>query len=105
MWRGNAPASLGDIEWSLYVEINEDYNLNLKSENPRLHQEDKNQIWALLDNAAWPDGATACRRDYTQVALVLYEIDFGLLSSLPDIGQVVERLAQTLEAVVDALGG
>ena len=107
-WRGNAHANSGGTEeerqrWSLYFEINEDYNLNLKSEN-RLQQEDREQIWVRLDNANWLDGAITCRRDYVQGALVLYEIDFGLLSNLDDIGQVVENLAQTLEAAVGALG-
>lgn len=102
MWRGNTPANLQ--RWSLYFEINEDYNLNLKSENGLLQQEDREQIWERLGNANWPDGTIACRRDYRQVALVLYEIDFGLLSGLPEIGQVVEKLAQTLKAAVGALG-
>ena len=80
MWQGNARTNLGRTEeerqrWSLYFEINEDYNLNLKSENGLMQQEDRQQIWERLDNANWPDGAIACRRDYKQGALVLYEFD------------------------------
>ena len=92
----------GNQKFARYFEINEDYNLNLKS-IVDLQPEERQQIWDILDKADWPDFVTGCRRYYKQATYVFYEIDFGLLLSLNDIEKLVENLSLTLDVAVDAL--
>lgn len=85
-----------------YFEINEDFNLNLKTEE-NLDQNAKNQVWSQMQAANWPNFVNGCCRDYRQgVSSVLYEIDFGLLAGLNDIPQVVNNLAAVLNIAVQA---
>ena len=96
---------LGNEEGGFYLEINEDFNLNLKVEKRVVVDDDiKNQVWSWLDKAAWPRFVKRCRRDYKQTVVVLYEIDFGLLKELNDMEQATENLADTLEVLIRALG-
>ena len=55
----------------LYLEINEDFNLNLKldGEQAELEEEKKAKIWKRLRAANWPLGVIACPRDYRQQEL------------------------------------
>ena len=96
---------LGNEEGGFYLEINEDFNLNLKVENEVVVNDDiKIQVWDCLDEAAWPQFVKTCRRDYIQTVLVLYEIDFGLLEELNDMEQATNNLADTLKVLIQALG-
>lgn len=111
MWQGGIPilptlgaAILGN-EGDFYLEINEDFNLNLKVEEGVIVDDDtKNQVWNCLDKADWPPFSETCRRDYKQTVVVLYEIDFGLLEELNDMERATENLADTLEVLIRALG-
>ncbi len=107
MWHGGTRHKLGrnsdeNGQLDRYFEINEDFNLNFKSE-VELQAQERQRIWNCLDEACWPDFVTGCRREYWQSTYVYYEIDFGLLRSLNDIGALVHKLAKTLDAAVDAL--
>ena len=107
MWDGGTCFDLGarlneSRQLDRYFEINEDYNLNFKSE-VNLREEEIQRIWSCLDEADWPDFVTGFRRNYSQAAHVFYEIDFGLLLSLSDIGTLVEKLATTLNVAIDSL--
>ena len=93
MWRTKDPA--------LYIEINEDFNLNLKVTNGR--EVNRCQIYKRLDRANWPSFVKPCRRYYRQGAVVLYEMDFGFLKELDSMEQVMGNLASTVEVVVEAL--
>ena len=84
MWEEKEPVLAPDIVESkrhLYLEINEDFNLNLKS-GIELGKKQKEKIWKRLQGAEWPSGVTACSRDYQQQVWVLYEVDFGLLANV-----------------------
>ena len=116
MWQGGNPIlpTLGEAilgnEGGLYLEINEDFNLNLKV--PLKDEEGvvvvdngtKEQVWNCLDGAAWPQFVNNYRRNYVQTVVVLYEIDFGLQEELNDMEQATENLAHTLEVLIRALG-
>ena len=93
MWRTKDPA--------LYIEINEDFNLNLKVTNGS--EVDRCQLYKRLDRANWPSFVKPCRRNYRQGAVVLYEMDFGFLKELDSMEQVMGNLASTVEVVVEAL--
>lgn len=113
MWQENENQkfpTLGNEEGRFYLEINEDFNLNLKV--PFKNKEGvivvdngtKERVWNYLDGAAWPEFVKNCRRDYKQTVVVLYEIDFGLLGNLNDMEQATENLADTLKVLIRALG-
>ena len=106
------PALSPDIvgsEQYLYLEINEDFNLNLKlghrqaEKQAELDEQQKEEIWERLCGARWPSGVNVCRRDYRQNALVLYEIDFGFLANVDCLPKVVSNLGCTLEVIYGAL--
>ena len=106
------PALAPDIvgsEQSLYLEVNEDFNLNLKlghkqaEQQAELDDEQKEKIWRRLCGARWPSVVNACRRDYRQNALVLYEVDFGFLANVDCLSEVVSNLGCTLEVISGAL--
>lgn len=111
MMHGNNPelptlgeATLGNGN-SFYLEINEDFNLNLKvKEGLVVDNDTKNQVWNCLDEAAWPQFVETCRRNYMQTVIVLYEINFGLLEELNDMERATENLADTLKVLIRALG-
>ena len=94
----------GDPRRRLYIEINEDFNLNLKTQNPDLESDKRQRIWEHLDCIEWKRlNSKGHPRNYTQAVLVLYEIDFGFLKNLSNMPQVVSNLGKTVEAVAEAL--
>lgn len=88
---------------SFYLEINEDFNLNLKVQG-EVDDDTKEQVWQCLDEADWPPFVEPFPIDYMQTVVVLYEIDFGLLEELNDMEGATENLAGTLEVLILALG-
>ena len=106
--KGKGPALAPDIvgsEQYLYLEINEDFNLNLKLDEGQAEpdEEQKENIWERLCGARWPLGVNACRRDYRQNARVLYEVDFGFLANVDCLSKVVSNLGCTLEVIFGSL--
>ena len=103
-----APDIVGSEQY-LYLEINEDFNLNLKlghrqdERQADLDEQQKENIWRRLCGARWPSGVNVCRRDYRQNALVLYEVDFGFLANVDCLSEVVSNLGCTLEVIFGAL--
>ncbi len=102
------PALAPDIvgsEQSLYLEVNEDFNLNLKLDEGQAgpDEEQKEKIWERLCGARWPSSVNACRRDYRQNSRVLYEVDFGFLANVDSLSEVVSNLGRTLEVIFGAL--
>ena len=102
------PALAPDIvgsEQALYLEVNEDFNLNLKLDEGQAEpdEEQKERIWERLCGARWPSGVNACRRDYRQNSRVLYEVDFGFLANVACLSRVVSNLGRTLEVIFGAL--
>ena len=86
----------------LYFEINEDFNLNLKIDD--LHSDKQQRIWERLGCIEWKRlNSKGQPRGYRQAVLVLYEIDFGFLKNLSNMPQVVKKLGETVETVVEAL--
>ena len=112
MWQDKNPklpilgkTILGSEDGGFYLEINEDFNLNLKIEEEVAVDDDtKNSVWECLEGTDWPPFVEKCPRDYRQTVVVLYEIDFGLLEELSDMRQVIKNLADTLEVLIRALG-
>ena len=112
MWQDKNPklpilgkTILGSEDGGVYLEINEDFNLNLKIEEEVVVDDDtKNSVWKCLEGADWPPFVEQCPRDYRQTVVVLYEINFGLLEELSDMKQVIKNLADTLEVLIRALG-
>ena len=86
----------------IYFEINEDFNLNLKT-GATLSEEIKASIWNNLEEAEWPSYVKHHDRDYQQTAHVFYELDFGFLKEIIDIPKVVRNLATSLEVAVKTL--
>ena len=68
-----------------------------------LDEEQKEKIWKRLCGAKWPSDVNACRRDYRQNALVLYEVDFGFLANVECLSKVVSNLGCTLKVIFGAL--
>ena len=97
-----APDIVGPKRY-LYLEINEDFNLNLKLDGGQATLEEKKSIWRRLQDTEWPLGVNACRRDYRQQNWVLYEVDFGFLENVDCLSRVVGDLGRTLEVLFDAL--
>ena len=105
---GEGPALAPDIvgsEQSLYLEVNEDFNLNLKLDEGQAEpdEEEKERIWRRLQDAPWPSGVNACRRNYKQQVWVLYEVDFGFLANVDCLSEAVSNLGRTLEVIFGAL--
>ena len=90
-------------EKSLYLEINEDFNLNLKCLKKIEDNELRDKVWKKLEDAQLGRFAKLGRRNYRQGSYVLYEMDFGLLEKLDTMEQVVDDLASLVEAITQAL--
>ncbi len=111
MWyKKKSTINIGNTKVRYYLEINEDFNLNVKFESAadpsrvlNLTKEQKDEVWRMLGQANWPFFVRCNCRDYRQGVLVLYEIDFGLLNGLDNLPRTVDRLANTVEVVVQAL--
>lgn len=109
LWQeGNGPVLAPDIVGSkqyLYIEINEDFNLNLKldGEPTALEKEKKEQLWKCLQIAKWPPSVYGSPREYKQQNWVYYEIDFGFLENVDCLSLVVQNLGRTLEVLFGAL--
>ena len=105
MWKERpaiATSIVGNGEPRLYFEINEDFNLNLKIDD--LHSDKQQRIWERLGCIEWKRlNSKGQPRGYRQAVLVLYEIDFGFLKNLSNMPQVVKKLGETVETVVEAL--
>ena len=106
MWQGEVKG-LGEMyspdgKVELYIEINEDFNLNLKTWQ-KLNESIKMDIWSRLKDGFSPSFPHHQRRDYKQGPFVLYEVDFGFLDNLDDMKQVTTNLGQTVESIVRAL--
>ena len=108
MWRsypkeralGNALSDIG----TFYLEINEDFNLNLKcGSRAEITGDQKEEVWKRLRSAPFPPGCNGRCRDYVQSVVVLYEIDFGFLAHLDDMAKAVSNLGETVSAIVKAL--
>ncbi len=99
-----APDLVGSERY-LYLEVNEDFNLNLKLDEGQAgpDEEQKEMIWERLCGARWPSGVNACRRDYRQNSRVLYEVDFGFLANVDCLSEVVSNLGRTLEVIFGSL--
>lgn len=112
MWKDKNPklpvlgkTILGSEDGGLYLEINEDFNLNLKVEgNVIIDKDIKKRVWKCLEETNWPPFVETCPRNYEQAVIVLYEIDFGLLKELNDMKKVTKNLAVTLDVLVEVLG-
>lgn len=112
MWDGGTPVHPGrsreeQARMDLYFEINEDFDLNLKSESAFWHENEGRilQLWECLDNADWPPFVKGCRRFYKQGPYVYYELDFGLLPNAEAIAQAVDNLAAALSTAIQAING
>ena len=89
-----------DKERYCYFEINEDFNLNMKSDwdvGDEIHN-------ALNDLVIWPDFINGVARNYHQGVYVVYEFDFAFLVNADNIAQVLTNLMLTIELVRDNLG-
>lgn len=86
----------------LYFEINEDFNLNVKT-GTEFSDADKEQLWNCLKNANWPVFVKGRRREYQQGPWVYYELDFGLFPHTNDVQHVVDNLAETLMTAITAI--
>lgn len=85
-----------------YFEVNEDFNLNVKTESD-LDSKSKRLVWSALGCVDWPNFVIGVKRDYKQTNLALYEIDFGFLANVQSIPRVVTNLTAALRITVDAL--
>ncbi len=102
MWCTRPAIIIGNTQVRYYLEINEDFNLNVKFEED-LNKQQKDNVWRMLGQANWPSFVRCNCRDYRQGVLVLYEIDFRLLAGLDNMPETVDRLANTVEVIVQAL--
>lgn len=103
MWyKKKSSIIIGNTKVRYYLEINEDFNLNVKFEED-LNRGQKDEVWQMLEQANWPAFVRCNCRDYQQGVLVLYEIDFRLLAGLHNMSRTVDRLAHAVEVVVQAL--
>lgn len=104
---GHVFSTGGEVD--LYLEINEDFNLNLKSwsktEDKKLEDSVKRDIWSRLKDVPWPKFAKhqCCSYPQGDEVEVLYEVDFGFLDNLSDLKQVTTNLGQTVSAIVQGL--
>ena len=91
----------------LYLEINEDFNLNLKLDGGKaaLEEGKRAEICKRLGVANWPPGVNARPRNYRQQIWVLYEVDFGFLSNIDCLPNAVSDLGRTLEVLFYSLNG
>lgn len=95
--------SIGMGKTDIYLEINEDFNLNLKCGNNGITGDQKKEAWKRLQCAPLPSGCCGQCRDYEQAVVVLYEFDFGFLDHLDDMPKAVSNLGETVSAIEKAL--
>ena len=84
-----------DQEQYCYFEINEDFNLNMKSDwdvGDEIHN-------VLNDQVIWPDCINGVARNYHQAVHVVYEIDFAYLVNADNLALVLRNLILTMEHV------
>ena len=98
---GRNSLSMGKAD--IYLEINEDFNLNLKCGNNEIADDQKKEAWKRLQCAPLPPGCRGQCRDYEQAVVVLYEVDFGFLDHLDDMPKAVSNLGETVSAILNAL--
>ena len=94
---------LGGNKNGFYLEVNEDFNLNLKFDAEQLDQTVRDTVWERLNNVTWPSFVDASFRQYKQSSYVLYEFDFGFLKEVRDVKKVADQLESTITGVVQAL--
>ncbi len=106
MWHtGNPPVGknlIGD-QGTLYFEVNEDFNLNLKLDAAALPNSLRDEVWRRLTGVEWLQGIDGRCRQYRQSAFVLFEWDFGFLRSLQDYSTAAQNLSSILESATKAL--
>lgn len=95
---------------TIYMEVNEDFNLNIKVTWEDNAQEDQiedliEQVQNMLDTANWPDFVRTKDRNYSQGESVqaVFELDFGFLEHAENIDLVVQNLSETVEVVKTVL--
>ncbi len=107
MWDSGRPAIgrgiLNGIEAEFYLEINEDFNLNLKLDIEELEKSIRDEVWKRLENIRWPSFVNLYPRQYKQGTYVLYEFDFGFLAELNNLGKAVNNLGDTVDIIIEAL--
>jgi hypothetical protein len=106
MWDTGVPPVGAGIAGSLgtvYFEINEDFNLDLKLDAGNLRENPRNEVWSRLGSVQWGDGIAAKPRAYQQGTFVLQEWDFDFLGLIGNEEAIVQRIASILDAVIKAL--
>jgi hypothetical protein len=104
----------GTLDWkdgnSMYFEVNEDFNLNLKLEARPLGEELPPDFVQKVRETAHRrlcglslEAVRGVPQFYQQDSHVLYEWDFGLLKSLDDLPGAASRLSDIVEAACHAL--
>ncbi|WP_045217388.1 hypothetical protein [Desulfonatronovibrio magnus] len=88
---------------SFYLEINEDFNLNLKLDDDQLDQAVRDAVWRCLNKVVWPSFVNVFPRHYKQSTYVLFEFDFGFLKEVSDIKKVADQLESTIGCIVQAI--
>ena len=91
----------------IYLEVNEDFNLNVKiSWTDKFHESQRDKIWNLLNGANWPKYVQTNVRDYSQGenTRAVFELDFGFLEHVEEIDLVIINLSETVEIIKRALG-
>lgn len=81
-----------------YLEINEDFNLNVKTENAHKRKRAREALESLPAELG-----TGHKREYKQSTWVIYELDFGLLDHIRDLESAAHRLGTAVEAIVRRL--
>lgn len=92
--------------FTIYMEVNEDFNLNIKVTWEDNAQEDQiEQVQNMLDAAIWPDFVRTKHRNYSQGESIqaVFELDFGFLEHTEKIDLVVHKLSETVEVVKTVL--
>ena len=90
---------------TIYLEVNEDFNLNLKWRG-NTHEGKQQQIWSMLNRGNWPEFVRTNVRDYTQGEGIrsIFELDFGFLEHVDKIDLVILKLSETVAVIKRVLG-
>ncbi len=94
----------------IYMEVNEDFNLNIKITWEREFGEDlrepmRERIQCMLNSAKWPHDVRTNDRNYIQGNQVIFKLDFGFLENIEDKDQVICNLSETAKEVKRVLRG
>ena len=96
--------------FTVYLEVNEDFNLNIKISWEDNAQEDQiadqiERVQNMLDDANWPDFVRTKDRNYSQGDSVqaVFELDIGFFEHAENIDLVVQNLSRTVEVVKTVL--